>query len=84
MTQTITNVDSLRSVPLHYAVGNNNLTRKIKIKCPFHAENTPSCILFPTGGYKCFGCGAHGNSIDFIIKLGASFEEACEELNKYI
>lgn len=84
MTQMIFDVDELRNVPLHLVVGNPHLTRKVKILCPFHAEHTPSCTLFPTGGFKCFGCPARGNSIDFIIKLGASFEEACEELNRYV
>lgn len=78
------NTEELRAVPLHKLVGNPHLTRKIKIQCPFHAERTPSCVLFPTGGYKCFGCGKGGDSIDFIKSMGASFEEACNELTKYL
>jgi DNA primase len=84
MTQITFNTDELRAVPLHKLTGSPHLTRKVKIACPFHAENTPSCVLFPTGGFKCFGCGACGNSIDFIIKMGASFEEACNELTKHL
>jgi len=92
MTQTQT-IDSrlndeilqaCREVPLHLLLGIRFPNRKFKIKCPFHAERTPSCVLFPTGGYKCFGCSAHGNSIDFITKTGATFEEAVNELIKYI
>ena len=30
-----------------------------KILCPFHKEDTPSCVLY-ADGFKCFGCGAHG------------------------
>lgn len=30
-----------------------------KIRCPFHQEETPSCVLY-SDGYKCFGCGAYG------------------------
>ena len=84
MMQTTFNLERLRTVPLHHLVGNNNITRKIKIKCPFHQERTGSCQLSPRGGWKCFGCGTHGNSIDFVIKMGGTFEEAVEELSKYI
>lgn len=30
-----------------------------KIICPFHQEDTPSCVLY-SNGYFCFGCGARG------------------------
>jgi len=73
-----------REVPIHKLVGDTRLNRKVKILCPFHAENTASCNLFPTGGFKCYGCPAKGNTIDFIMKLGATFEEAVEELKVYI
>lgn len=84
MTQTISNAEELRSVPLHLVVNNPRINRKVKIVCPFHPEKTGSCVLFPTGGFKCFGCGAHGNSIDFLMKLGATYKEATDELRKYI
>lgn len=85
MTPTITKetIDACRNVPLHIIVGDGRLHRRVKIRCPFHAENTGSCVLFPTGGYKCFGCGAHGNSVDFLMKIGASFEEAINDLKIY-
>lgn len=31
-----------------------------RILCPKHEENTPSCIIYPDGYFKCFGCGAYG------------------------
>lgn len=77
-------IEACRSVPLHLLVGNNRLNKKVKIRCPFHAENTGSCQLFPNGGYHCFGCGKTGNSIDFLIELGATYTEALTELKKYI
>ena len=77
-------IERCRSVPIHKLVGDTRLSRKVKILCPFHAENTPSCNLFPTGGFKCYGCPARGNTIDFVVKLGATFEEAVEELKIYI
>ena len=37
--------------------------------CPFHKEKTPSFIVFESGQhYHCFGCGAHGDVISFIMR----------------
>ena len=35
--------------------------------CPFHMERTPSCHLYPENRYHCFGCGANGDPIDFVM-----------------
>ncbi len=50
--------------------------------CPFHTEDTPSFKVNAVKGfYHCFGCGAHGNAIGFLIAYkGISFLEAVEEL----
>lgn len=49
--------------------------------CPFHEEKTPSFFIYPDNSYHCFGCGAHGNAIDFLMKnLGYSFEHTCSIL----
>ena len=50
--------------------------------CPFHNEKTPS---FTVNGekqfYHCFGCGAHGNAIDFLMNFDKlEFVETVEEL----
>ena len=38
--------------------------------CPFHSEKTPSCTVFPeTQSFYCFGCGAGGDVITFIMKI---------------
>lgn len=84
MTVSTDDVERCRHVPIHLLVGNAHVTRKVKILCPFHPENTASCNLFPTGGFRCYGCGAGGNTVDFVIKLGATFEEALIELKRYI
>ncbi|WP_339043906.1 DNA primase [Cardinium endosymbiont of Tipula unca] len=46
--------------------------------CPFHHENSPSFSVSPEKGfYKCFGCGAAGDAINFVQQIeGASFVEA--------
>jgi len=50
--------------------------------CPFHKEKTPSFIVTPARNtYHCFGCGAGGDAISFIMELeGLSFPEAVEIL----
>src|ERR1700752_929001 len=50
--------------------------------CPFHTEKTPSFTVSPTKQfYHCFGCGAHGTAIGFLMEhAGMSFPEAVEQL----
>ena len=50
--------------------------------CPFHGEKTPSFSISPSKQfYHCFGCGVHGNAIDFLMELqGLTFVEAIHEL----
>ena len=50
--------------------------------CPFHGEKSPSFSVSPTKQfYHCFGCGAHGSAITFLMEYaGKSFPDAVEEL----
>lgn len=50
--------------------------------CPFHTESTPSFKVSPSKQiYHCFGCGANGNAIGFLIAYkGLDFLGACAEL----
>lgn len=49
--------------------------------CPFHAEKTPSFYVFQDQRFKCFGCGEHGDVIDFVQKqYGLSFLDALKHL----
>ena len=50
--------------------------------CPFHNEKSPSFTVSPTKQfYHCFGCGAHGTAIGFLMEhAGLSFPEAVGEL----
>jgi DNA primase len=50
--------------------------------CPFHNEKSPSFTVSPTKQfYHCFGCGAHGTSIGFLIEYsGMGFVDAVKDL----
>src|SRR5579864_7096078 len=50
--------------------------------CPFHHDKTPSFSVNQTKQfYHCFGCGVHGDAIDFLKEFsGFSFVEAIEQL----
>lgn len=56
--------------------------REFKANCPFHDEKTPSFTVSPSKGfYHCFGCGAHGTSIGFLMEYDhMTFVEAVETL----
>ena len=50
--------------------------------CPFHNEKSPSFTVSPSKQfYHCFGCGAHGNAISFVMEYqGLGYVEAVKEL----
>ena len=54
--------------------------------CPFHSEKTPSFTVSQAKQfYHCFGCGAHGNAIGFLIEYsGLNFVEAVHDLAAYV
>src|SRR5271154_1328718 len=53
-----------------------------KALCPFHDEKTPSFVIQRGDNhYHCFGCGAHGDAIQFLMQhLRMSFPDAIENL----
>jgi len=56
--------------------------REYKACCPFHDEKTPSFTVSPDKQfYHCFGCGAHGTALGFVMEYDhLGFVEAVEEL----
>ena len=56
--------------------------REFMACCPFHEEKTPSFTVSPNKQfYHCFGCGAHGTAIGFLMDYAnLGFVEAVEEL----
>lgn len=56
--------------------------RDWQARCPFHDERSPSFTVSPTKQfYHCFGCGAHGSAIRFLMDYDRlEFVDAVEEL----
>ena len=56
--------------------------KEYKACCPFHDEKSPSFTVSPGKGfYHCFGCGEHGNALDFLMQYDhMEFVEAVESL----
>jgi DNA primase len=69
-----------RRVPLKKA------GREFQARCPFHDEKTPSFTVSPQKQfYHCFGCGAHGSAIGFLMNYeGLEFVDAVEELARHV
>lgn len=45
--------------------------------CPFHTDDSPSFVIYPTNDAHCFGCGWNGDSISFVQKRdGLDFKQA--------
>ena len=80
-------VDALKAAnPLAAIVGNYvKLEKRGHLYvglCPFHNESTPSLTIYPDEHFWCYGCGAHGDVIDFLSqKFNLSFTDACARLN---
>lgn len=53
--------------------------------CPFHQEKTPSCVISPEKNlYHCFGCGAAGSVVDWMMKTeGFSLPKAVLRLREF-
>ena len=68
-----------RRVPLKKA------GREFQARCPFHDEKSPSFTVSPQKQfYHCFGCGAHGSAIGFLMNYeGLEFVDAVEDLARH-
>jgi len=66
--ETINSTLSMADVARQYGFEPN---RGGYIACPFHAEHTPSLKIYdtPGRGWHCYGCGAGGSVIDFVMQL---------------
>ncbi|MFA5816654.1 MAG: CHC2 zinc finger domain-containing protein [Bacteroidales bacterium] len=93
MTQTILMIpepiiDQINNLPIVDVLKDYMSLKKLGVNyegcCPFHTEKTPSFKVFTSeNNYKCFGCGAHGNGITFVMEHEKlPFPEACKEIGK--
>lgn len=57
---------------VHSVLNLSNVGRRIYIRCPAgtHRDSTPSFVVYPDGGFHCFGCNIGGsNGMDFLVYL---------------
>jgi DNA primase len=80
-------IESLKSlIDIVDVIGNYVQLKKAgsnyKALCPFHSEKTPSFVVSPAKQiYHCFGCGASGDAIKFVMEIEKlSYREAIEKL----
>lgn len=79
-------VDKAREYPLvdlchEYGIElRHNGSRYVGL-CPFHEDSHPSFYVFDDNCFHCYGCGAHGDTIEFVMKLdGCVFQDAVRKL----
>lgn len=79
--ENIKNMVSMPEMMEHYGF---SLNRSGFCKCPFHSERSASFKAYPgQRGYYCFGCGAHGSVIDFVMMyFGLSFKDSLAKINE--
>ena len=72
---------SMPEMMRHYGF---ELDRSGFCKCPLHGEKTGSFKSYSGNrGFYCFGCGAHGSVIDFVmLYFGLSFKDALAKINE--
>lgn len=78
-----------RLIPIEEVIGEVLPLKRIGAsyvgQCPFHDDKHPSFVVFPdTFMFHCFGCGKHGDVIDFLrLRFGLSFVAAAALLRKF-
>jgi len=73
----------LEDVVAHY-VRLQPVGRSLIGRCPFHDDHHPSFVVYPaTQGFHCFGCGAHGDVLAFLMLVESlRFPEAVDALRR--
>ena len=62
-------IERAKTVPLADLIPGLKLkSGKLVCCCPFHQEKTPSFTVFKNNHYHCFGCGANGDNINFVME----------------
>ena len=82
----IANIDDIRNISIADVVGKYVTLRRAGVRqvanCPFHTEKSPSFGVHPAKNiFKCFGCGAAGDGIEFVMRHEhLTFYEAVERI----
>lgn len=76
------NVDIAKLIEVRGGIKLKKTGKNLVACCPFHTEKSPSFSVTPEKGmYKCFGCGAVGGPLTFLMEhAGVPFREAVMEL----
>lgn len=76
-------IKSRVSMPEMMGLYGFELDRSGFCKCPLHGEKTGSFKAYSGNrGFFCFGCGAHGSVIDFVMQyFGLNFQDAISKIN---
>lgn len=77
-------VTALQAAERYANVQGRRYGHRLRVLCPLHNENTPSCDFYDNGSFYCNGCKAGGTSIDFVMKLfhvdnKAAARKICED-----
>ena len=80
IAQLLSRVDVVEVIDRHVPL--KKAGQNFQACCPFHKEKSPSFSVSPSKQfYHCFGCGAHGSAITFLMEYaGKTFPDAVEEL----
>lgn len=81
-------LDLLKQVPIELLLQSppkTSQSHRITTLCPFHQEKSPSFVIFKDKNtFHCFGCQAHGTSIDFVmLSQKIPFKSACKFLASF-
>jgi DNA primase len=59
-----------RAVPAHYGLKPSGKGDQVKVRCPFHDDQDPSCsVNLGKGMFHCFACPAKGNVLEFVHRM---------------
>lgn len=72
-----------QSVLSHYGIEVKMKKEQVQVHCPFHDDNTPSCSINTTKDiFRCFGCSAQGNVLEFVVMMEGGDPAVNEDMHK--
>lgn len=76
----------IEKVAAEYTQLRSSGANKLIGRCPFHNDRVPSMVLYlPSRTYHCYGCGAHGDVINFVRAMeNLSFAQTLDALETFL